>query len=91
MFPGHVYREKVYWWWGQVLEDGTCIDGCDEILPSDLEYTERRDFILAFKRGEACTRPFTQDQSRPKLFIEAWERDEEWTKPSEVRSYLESL
>src|SRR5580698_10058662 len=35
MFPGHVYREKVYWWWGQVLEDGTCIDGCDEILTSD--------------------------------------------------------
>jgi len=53
MFPGHVYREKVYWWWGQVLEDGTCIDGCDEILPSDPEYTEKKDFILAFKRGEA--------------------------------------
>jgi hypothetical protein len=46
----------VYWWWGQVLEDGTCIDGCDEILPSDPEYTEKRDFILAFKRGEAWTR-----------------------------------
>ena len=56
MFPGHVYRDKVYWWWGQVLEDGTCIDGCDEILPSDPEYTEKRDFILAFKRGEAWTR-----------------------------------
>ena len=81
MFPGHVYRDKVYWWWDQVLEDGTSIDGCDEILPSDPEYTEKRDFILAFKRGEACTRPFTQDQSRPKLFIEAWERDEEWTRP----------
>ena len=55
MFLGHVYRDKVYWCWGQVLEDGTCIDGCDEILPSDPEYTEKRDFILAFKRGEACT------------------------------------
>jgi hypothetical protein len=51
MFPGHVCREKVYWWWGQVLEDGTCIDGCDEILPSDPQYTEKKDFILAFKRG----------------------------------------
>jgi hypothetical protein len=66
MFPGHVYRKKVYWWWGQVLEDGTCIDGWAEILPSDPEYAEKRDFILAFKRGEACTRPFAQDQSRPK-------------------------
>jgi hypothetical protein len=81
MFPGHVYREKVYCWWGQVLKYGMCIDGCDEILPSDPEYTWKRDFILAFKRGEACTKPFAQKQSRPKLFIEAWERDEEWTKP----------
>jgi hypothetical protein len=66
-------------------------NGCDEILPSDPEYTEKRDFILAFKRGEAWTWPFAQDQSRPKLFIEAWERGEEWTRPSEVRAYLESL
>jgi hypothetical protein len=61
MFPGYVSRDKVYWWWGQVLEDGTCIDGWAEILPSDSEYTEKRDFILAFKRGEAWTRPLAQD------------------------------
>jgi hypothetical protein len=60
---------------------GMCIDGCDEILPSDPEFTQKRDFIRAFKRGEACTKPSAQKQSRPKLFIEAWERDEEWTKP----------
>jgi hypothetical protein len=73
MFPGHVYRDKVYWWWDQVFEDGTCIDGWAEILPSDPEYTEKRDFILAFKRhgvasrSEAWTRPFAQDQSGPRL------------------------
>jgi hypothetical protein len=84
-------HENFVKWWGQVLEDGTCIDSCDGILPSDPEYAEKRNFILAFKRGGAWTRLFAQDQSRPKLLIKAWERDEEWTKPSKVRSYLEPL
>jgi hypothetical protein len=72
MFPGHVYREEVYRWRGQVLEAGKCIDGCYEILPRDPECAEKWDFILAFKRGKAWTMPFGQDESRPKLFIEAW-------------------
>jgi hypothetical protein len=71
-----------------VLEAGTSIDGCDEIRPKDPEYAEKRDFILAFKRGEAWAMPFAHDESRPKVFIEAWGRDEEWNRLSGVRAYL---
>jgi hypothetical protein len=55
IFPGHVFRDEVYRGWGQVLEAGRCIEGCDEILPRDPEYSEKWDFILAFKRDEAWT------------------------------------
>ena len=43
MFPGRVHRGKVYWWWGQILEDGTCIDGVDVISPGEPGYAEKRD------------------------------------------------
>jgi hypothetical protein len=48
-------------------------------------------FILAFKREEARTRPFAHDESRPKLFSENWGRDEERTRPSGVRAYLDKV
>ena len=72
--PGHVYREKVYRWRDQVLEAGTWIDGCDEILARDSKGAEKWDFILVFERGKAWTIAIWSDESRPKLFIEA--RDE---------------
>ena len=48
MFPGHVSRDgKVYRYFGHVFEDGTCIDGYDELLPGDPDYEETKKFIKA--------------------------------------------
>src|ERR1700722_8374435 len=59
MFPGHVSRDgKVYRYFGHVFEDGTCIDGYDELLPGDPDYEETKKFIKAWKRGAKRTRPF---------------------------------
>jgi hypothetical protein len=83
MFPGHIHRGKVYWYFGHIFQDGTCIDGFDVILPGDRGYAEKRDFIVAWNRDGLS------GWTRPKLFIEAWERDED--EECEVRDYLESL
>jgi hypothetical protein len=42
MFPGHVSRDgKVCRYFGHVFEDGTCIDGYDELLPGDAGYEKQ--------------------------------------------------
>jgi hypothetical protein len=80
MLPGHVYRGTVPVV-GQVLKAGTWIDGCDEILPRDSQCAEKWDFILAFERGKAWTMPFGRDESRPELFIEAWDETKNGPEP----------
>jgi hypothetical protein len=51
MFPGHVYRERVHGGvarcWRTARVSTAVTKSCQVIL----EYTEKRDFILAFKRG----------------------------------------